>query len=345
MAAARSVRARVSAAKAGSPIARPAAVDAFIRRHRFRPYEALPWLAAILAYFVFPGYLPLAAQTLATILFALSTDLVLGYAGIVTLGQAAFFGAGAYTAGILAAHGWGEPLTGLLAAAVAAAALGLLSGFVILRSTGLALLMQTLVVAALLREAANKASAITGGDDGLQGMQVWPIFGRFEFGLLGRTGFFYCLIVLFLGWLAVRRLVHSPFGRSLTGIRENVARMHAIGAPVFARRLTIYTISAALAGTAGGLIAQTTGFVGLDALGLERSGTVLIMLIIGGVGRLYGAFVGVPLYMIAQDRFSSIEPVYWYFWIGLLMVLLVSFARGGVLGLCERLWRRERGQL
>ena len=319
-----------------------APIAAFARRHRLRPYEALPWLIAIAAYFLFPGYLPLAAQILATILFALSADLVLGYAGIVTLGQAAFFGTGAYTAGILAAHGWGEPLAGLLAAGGAAAAVGFLSGLVILRSTGLTLLMQTLVVAALLREAANKASAITGGDDGLQGMQVRPIFGYFEFGLYGRTAFFYCLAVLFLCWLAVRRLVHSPFGRSLTGIRENVGRMHAIGAPVARRRLTVYTISAALAGISGGLIAQTTSFVGLDSLSLERSGTVLIMLIIGGVGRLYGAFIGVPLYMVAQDRFSSIDPVYWYFWIGLLMVLLVTFARGGVLGLVERLCSRGR---
>jgi branched-chain amino acid transport system permease protein len=302
----------------------------------------LPWFAAVACYFLFPSYLPLAAQILATILFALSADLVLGYAGIVTLGQAAFFGAGAYIAGLLAAHGWGEPITGLLAAAIGAAAVGFLSGLVILRSTGLTLLMQTLVVAALLGEAANKASAITGGDDGLQGMQVWPVFGHFEFGLYGRTAFCYCLAVLFLCWLAVRRIVHSAFGRSLTGIRENVGRMHAIGAPVAARRLTAYTISAALAGISGGLVAQTTGFVGLDSLGLERSGTVLIMLIIGGVGRLYGAFIGVPLYMIAQDRFSSIEPVYWYFWIGLLMVVLVTFARGGVLGLVDRLWPCRR---
>src|SRR4029077_5783303 len=258
--------------------------------------------------------LPLGSQILATILFALSADLVLGYAGIVTLGHAAFFGTGAYTAGILAANGWGEPITGLLAAAAVAALVGLLSGFVVLRTTGLALLMQTLVVATLLHEAANKASFITGGDDGLQGMVVWPIFGLFRLDMLGRTAYVYCLVVLFLGWWVARRVVHSPFGRSLTGIRENVLRMHAIGAPVVRRRLVIYTISAALAGTSGALIAQTTQFVGLGTLSLDRSGGVLIMLIIGGVGRLYGAFIGVPLYMIAQDRFSEVEPVYWYFW-------------------------------
>ena len=222
------------------------AVETFSRRHRYHALEALPWLAAMAAYFVFPDYLALGAQILATILFALSADLVLGYAGIVTLGHAALFGTGAYAAGILAANGWGEPITGLLAGAAAAALLGFLSGLVVLRTTGLALLMQTLVVATMVAEAANKASFITGGDDGLQGMEVWPIFDRFRFDLFGHTAYFYCLTVLFLCWFAVRHIVHSPFGRSLTGIRENVRRMHAIGAPVVHRRLVIYDVDDAL---------------------------------------------------------------------------------------------------
>jgi branched-chain amino acid transport system permease protein len=314
-------------------------IDAFARRHRFHPLEALPWLIALAGYFVLPSYLPLGAQILATILFVLSADLVLGYTGIVTLGHAAFFGTGAYTAGILAANGWGEPISGLIAAALAAALVGFLSGLLILRSSGLALLLQTLVVATTLYEAANKAGWLTGGDDGLQGMQVWPVFGLFRFDMFGRVAYVYSLAVLFVGWLAARHIVHSPFGRSLTGSRENTRRMHAIGAPVVRRRLIIYTIAAALAGASGALIAQTTSFVGLTSLSLERSGNALIMLIIGGVGRLYGAFIGAPLFMIAQDRFSSIDPVYWYFWLGLLMVAVVVFARGGVLGLLERLGR------
>jgi len=319
--------------------ARSEVIDAFARRHRFHPLEALPWLVALAGYFLLPAYLPLGAQILATILFVLSADLVLGYAGIVTLGHAAFFGTGAYTAGILAANGWGEPLSGLAAAALAAALVGFLSGLIILRTSGLALLMQTLVVATTLYEGANKAGWLTGGDDGLQGMEVWPILGLFRFDMFGRAAYAYCLIVLFIGWLAVRCIVHSPFGRSLTGSRENMARMHAIGAPVARRRLIVYTIAAGLAGASGALIAQTTSFVGLTSLSLERSGNALIMLIIGGVGRLYGAFIGAPLFMIAQDRFSSIDPVYWYFWLGLLMVAVVVFARGGVLGLLERLHR------
>jgi branched-chain amino acid transport system permease protein len=318
-----------------------AMLDSFARRHRLDRFEALPWIVAVVAFFAFSDYLALLAQILATIVFALSVDLVLGYTGIVTLGHAAFFGAGAYTAGLLAANGWGEPLSGLFAAAIAAGAVGFVSGAIILRTSGLTLLMQTLVVAAMLYELANKAHRFTGGADGLQGMQVWPIFGVFRFDMFGRTAFLYCLAVLFLCWFMVRTVVHSAFGRSLTGIRENVLRMHAIGAPVDRRKLLVYTLSAALAGVAGALIAQTTQFVGLGVLSLERSGTILIMLIIGGVGQLYGAFIGVPLYMIAQDRFASVDPVYWYFWIGLFMVLLVLFARGGVLGVFAR-WRKWR---
>ncbi|MDE2229092.1 MAG: branched-chain amino acid ABC transporter permease [Alphaproteobacteria bacterium] len=313
------------------------AADTFARRHRLRWYEALPWAAAIAGYFAFPDYLALGAQILATIVFALSVDLVLGYGGIVTLGQAAFFGTGAYTAGLLAAHGFGAPVLGLVIAAAAAALVGLVSGVIVLRTHGLTQLMMTLMVAVMLSAVANKANTITGGADGLQGMVVQPVFGLFRFGLYGNTAYFYCLAVLFLCWLAMRRIVHSPFGRSLTGIRENEARMHAIGSPVFVRRLVAYTISAAMAGISGALVAQTTQFVATDALGFERSGNVLIMLLLGGIGQLYGAFIGVPLYMIAQDRFAAIDPVYWYFWIGLLLVLMVMFARGGVLGIVDRI--------
>jgi branched-chain amino acid transport system permease protein len=319
-----------------------AVLDIFARRHRLRPAELLPWIAAFGAFFAFPDYLALMAQVFATIIFALSVDLVLGYAGIVTLGHAAFFGTGAYAAGILAANGWGEPLSGLLLAAIAAGMLGLVSGAIILRTSGLTLLMQTLVVAAMLSELANKAHRYTGGADGLQGMQVWPVFGVFRFDLFGRTACLYSLAILFICWLIVRTIVNSAFGRSLTGIRENIMRMRAAGAPVGWRKLVAYTVSAALAGVAGALIAQTTQFVGLGSLSLERSGTILIMLTIGGVGYLYGAFIGVPLYMVAQDRFAAIDPVYWYFWIGLLMVLIVLFARGGVLGMLDR-WRHRRG--
>ena len=317
-------------------------VDILIRRHRLRPIELLPWLLAIGAYFAFSDYLALGCQILIMILFALSLDLVLGYAGIVTLGQSAFFGVGAYAAGIYAAHVSGEPLSGLLVGALAAAIVGLASGLVILRTHGLTLLMLTLAVTALLAELANKASFITGGADGLQGVDINPILGVFSFDLYSRTAYIYCLVVLFLGWLIVRRLVHSSFGQSLVGIRENTVRMHAIGSPVRRRLVTIYTISAALAGVAGALLAQTTQFVGLTVLGFERSGEIVVMLVFGGIGRLYGAFIGATVYMIAQDTLAKLQPEFWYFWIGLLLVLIVMFARGGLLGLIDKAMRRFR---
>lgn len=315
-------------------------VDTLIRHHRLRAIELLPWIIAIVAYFIFGDYLPLGSQILIMILFALSLDLVLGYAGIVTLGHSAFFGVGAYAAGIYAARVSGEPLSGLLVGACAGAIVGWASGLIILRTQGLTLLMLTLAVTALLAEGANKASFITGGADGLQGVNIDPIFGVFRFDLFGRTAYLYCLAVLFLAWLFARHLVHSPFGRSLVGIRENTARMHAIGSPVRRRLLTVYTIAAALAGIAGALLAQTTQFVGLTVLGFQRSGEILIMLVFGGIGRLYGAFIGASLYMIAQDQLAKMDPEFWYFWIGLLLVLLAMFARGGVLGLLDRLRRR-----
>ena len=334
----------IPATVAAAPIAAvPKAVTDLAGRHRFRLYEALPWLVFIAAFFVFPDYLSLGAQVSISILFALATDLILGYGGVVTLGQAAFFGAGAYTCGLISAHGWGEPLSLLAAAGFVAAIVGFLSGFVVLRTTGLTQLMLTLILAVMLEEAANKATDLTGGANGLQGMEIWPILGLFHFDIYGHVAYLYCLVVLFLGWLVVRTVVHSPFGRSLTGIRESEARMHAIGSPVFRRRLTAYVISAALAGIAGALLAETTQLVALDTLSFDRSGSVVIMLIIGGLGRLYGAFVGVPIYVIAQDRFAEIDPVYWYFWIGMFLLAVVLFARGGIIGLGERIWRRLAG--
>ena len=310
-------------------------------QQRWRLIEVVFWLSTLLPFVVTPDYLVLASQIAITALFALSLDLILGYAGIVTLGHDAFFGVGAYTVGILAVHaGWAEPLTGLIAAGMLAGLLGIVTGLVILRTHGLTLLMLTLAVVFMLYEAANKATHITGGADGLQAFAIDPILGLFRFDLFGRTAYLYTLAVLFVAWAFVRLLVHSPFGRSLTGVRENVTRMHAIGAPVRRRLVTAYAISAALAGIAGGLLAQTTQFVGLNTITFERSGEILIMLILGGVGRLYGAFIGPPLFMIAQDTLAKNEPVFWLFYIGLLLVLVVMFARGGVLGLIDTLWAR-----
>jgi len=307
----------------------------YIADPRTRPIEWLPWALALLCYFVAPSYLPLGSYVLTMIIFALSLDLILGYGGIITLGHSAYFGTGAYTAGILAARLTGEPLIGLAAGTLAAGLLGFVTGIVILRTRGLALLMLTLAITSLCFEVANKATAWTGGADGLGGFSVRPIVGLFKFDMFGKTAYLYCLVVLFASWWVVRRLVYSPFGASLTGVRENNLRMHAVGAPVYRRLVIAYTISAALAGLAGALLTQTTQFVGLKVLGFELSGELVVMLVLGGVGRIYGAFIGPLVYLIAQDYLAKQFPEYWYFFIGAILVMVVMFARGGILGILD----------
>jgi branched-chain amino acid transport system permease protein len=302
-------------------------------------FEAAFWIALLAAYFLLPGYRVLGSQILIVALFALSLDLVLGYAGILTLGHAAFFGLGAYTAGLLAVHGWGEPLTGLLAGAAVAGIVGFATSFLVVRGEDLTRLMVTLGLGVLLFEAANKAAFITGGVDGLSGVTMWKLFGVFPFDLSGRTAYLYSLAVLFLVFVFLRRMARSPFGLSLRGIRENRARMPAIGVPVRRRLVAAFTLGAAIAGIAGALLAQTTQFVGLDTLGFGRSADTVIMLVLGGAGRLYGALVGTAVFMIAQDYLSGINPVYWQFWLGLLLVAFVFFARGGIMGAIERIRR------
>ena len=292
-------------------------------RERVNLREIAFWLAIAAAFFLFPGYRVLASQVLVVALFALSLDLVLGYAGIVSLGHAAFFGVGAYTAGLLAVHGWGEPLSGLLAAGAAAALAGFAVSFLVVRGEDLARLMVTLGIGFLLYEAANKAAPITGGVDGLSGIAMGKLFGVFAFDLAGRTAFWYAFGVLLLVFLAMKRLVASPFGLSLRAIRENRARAPALGTPVHARLVAAFTLGAAIAGVAGGLLAQTTQFVGLDTLSFQRSAELLIMLVLGGTGRLYGAVIGTAVFMVAQDVLSGINPVYWQFWLGLGMVAFV----------------------
>src|SRR3989440_11263489 len=187
---------------------------------RIRPQEFLPWIIAIAAFFLLPEYLALGARVLVYILFALSLDLILGYAGIITLGHSAFFGLGAYTAGVLSAkYGLTDPFLQLLAAAAAAALLGITTGAVILRTKALTLLMLTLAITSIVFEIANKATWLTGGADGLSGVQVAPILGQFKFDLFGKTAFLYCLAIVFFGWLIAPRLIYSTFGAMLTGIR------------------------------------------------------------------------------------------------------------------------------
>jgi len=326
-----------------SPEASPAPI---LPTDRWRLADSLLWLAAIVAYFVFPGHRVLGSHVIITALFALSLDLVLGYAGIVSLGHAAFFGLGAYTAGLLAVHGWGEPLTGLVCAGAVAAVVGYGTSFLVIRGRALAQLMITLGVGLLVLEAASKAAVVTGGIDGLPDVPMWRVLGVFRFDMAGNTAYVYSLVVVFGAFVLIKRIIHSPFGLSLRAIREGARRMPALGAPVGRRLVAAFTIGAGLAGVAGGLMAQTTQFVGLDMLDFQRSAGVLIMVSLGGTGRLYGGFLGAGLFMLMQDYLARQSPEYWELWIGLLLVAVVLFARGGVLGGIDavraRLARRPR---
>jgi branched-chain amino acid transport system permease protein len=260
-------------------------------------------------------------------LFAVSLDLILGYAGIVSLGHAAFFGIGAYVAALFAKHVMPDPLVGLAVAIAAAALLGALTSVLILRGTDLTRLMVTLGVASVLYELANKLDWLTGGTDGLQGVVIGPLLGRFEFDLAGRTAYAYSLGVLVVALLLARRIVKSPFGVSLQALRDNRLRATSIGLSVHARTAAVYTLAAALAGAAGALLAQTSGFASLDVLDFHRSADVLLVLVIGGTGYLYGGLFGAIVFTALKDAISAWTPQYWNFWLGLFLVVLVLVGR------------------
>lgn len=314
----------------------------FRRRSRWRWQEVVFWLLAAASIVAFPTHLVLIAQLLIAGLFALSFDILVGYAGIASLGHAAFFGIGAYAAGILAHNGWGEPITGLLVAGVVAGCAGWLLSLLVARLHGIALLMITFGVGLLVYEGAHSAKWLTNADDGLSGITMWPVLGLFPFDFLGRTAVVYTLVVAFLIYLVARRIVNSPFGLQLEGLREKLVRVPALGISIRRRYMAVFTISAIIAGIAGGILAQTTQTVALSSLGFDRSASVLIMVMLGGMGSLIGAMIGAAVYIIAQDRLSSIDPVYWNFWIGLFLVLAVLFARGGIMRLTERIEARLR---
>jgi branched-chain amino acid transport system permease protein len=317
--------------------ARTEPLDLLDARSRWRVTELVFWLLVVASYFLFPGHLVLISQILIAGLFALSLDLLLGYGGMPSLGHAAFFGLGAYAAGLLGRAGWGEPISGLLLSGAIAGAFGLLCSLLLSRLRTTAFLMVTLTLGVLLREIANRWSSLTGGDDGLSDIALSPLVGIFRFDLSGKTAFWYCLGVVFIVFVLVRRLVHSPFGLALEALRENERRAAAIGISPRLVVIAVFTLSSAIAGIAGALLTQTTSFVALEVLSFERSAGVLIMLVLGGVGTLYGAFAGAAVYLVARDILSALDPVYWYFWLGLIIVMVVLFADDGLIGTLRRL--------
>lgn len=302
------------------------------QKPRVRWAEIVFWAVVAGAMALFPQYAALWTDIATLALFALSLDLILGYGGIVSLGHAAFFGFGAYAAGLFAIHVMPDPLAGLAFAVVSTTLLGALTSFIVLRGTDLTRLMVTLAVASILYELANRCSSLTGGADGLQGVFMGPLLGRYEFDLAGITGGWYAIIVLFLLFLLARRLVRSPFGIGLQAIRDNRLRATAIGIGVNRRLATVYTLAAAYAGAAGALLAQTTGFASLDVLSFQRSADVLLALVLGGTGYLYGGLIGAVIFKIMHDVLSALTPQYWQFWMGFTLVVIVLIGR-------ERLYR------
>ena len=294
---------------------------------RWRAWEIGAWLLIGTAPIALPQHGALINEIAIFALFAMSLDLVLGYAGIVSLGHAAFFGAGAYAAGLLAKNGFSDPLLGLGASTLLGALLGALTSPMIVRGTDLTRLMVTMGVALVLYELANKYSDITGGADGLQGVVMAPLLGQFEFDLGARVASFYSLAALFVTFVLLRRFVHSPLGISLQALRDNRLRLTAIGLSVNARLALVYTLGAALAGAAGALAAQTTGFASLDGLEFHRSADVMLALVIGGAGWLWGGLVGAIAFKVLHDLLSAITPQYWTFWIGLFLVVLMLVGR------------------
>lgn len=316
-------------------------VIASFRRQSYTWVDALLVLAAVLTFFFAEGYLALAAVVAVMAVFALSLDLAQGYGGVESLGHAAFFGMGAYAASLYALHVSTEPLSGLLVAAVVAGVVGLVSGFAVLRTTGLTQLMLTLAVATLLLELANVAKSVTNGDDGLAGYDISPVFGLFKFDIYGHTAFVYACVVLALIYALLKKLVNSSIGLTAQGIRENPVRMRMLGVTVERRLWVLYTISAAIAGVAGGLSAQINRIVGLDSLSFTLSANVVVMLALGGTGRLYGAFFGAIIFVVLSDRAAALDPTNWLAVLGVVLILIVRYAPDGVAGWVAKLSGKE----
>jgi branched-chain amino acid transport system permease protein len=301
--------------------------NALLAARRWRPWEPLLWLAAFAAPLLLPSHALIVNEIAIVALFAVSLDLVLGYTGIVSLGHAAFFGMGAYAAALFAKHVMPDPLAGLAFGIVTATVLGAVCSVTIQRGSDLTRLMVTLGVGLILLELANKLDWLTGGADGLQGVVMGPLLGSFEFDLSGRTAAWYSLTVLLVFFVLARRLVNSPMGATLKAIRDNRLRAMAIGISVGSRLSVVYTIAAGMAGAAGALLAQTTGFASLDVFEFHRSADVMLMLVVGGTGWLYGGVAGAVVFKLMQDALSAVTPQYWTFWLGLFLVVLVLVGR------------------
>lgn len=295
-------------------------------------------------------YLQLGAKIMIMAIFALSLDLLIGHSGLVSFGHAAYFGVAAYTLALItpkyeAANFW---LT--LPAAVAAAALAaLVIGFLVVRTAGIYFIMVTLAFAQMLY-AIFHDTKLGGGSDGIY-INVRPdmtVAGFKPLDLENPAQFFHLALIMLIAvyWL-LNKILHAPFGRALAGIRVNEQRMRSIGFPVFSYKLGAFTLAGAIAGLAGYLTACQFGFVNPEILAWHQSGTVLMMVILGGMGRLHGAVIGAATYVLLQELFSSSAlfggyAKHWQLSMGTLIVIIVLVFPHGIGGLIDVAWRRRR---
>ena len=313
-----------------------------LRRRRWRPLEIAAWTATLALILLVPSRALLINEVLILGLFALSLDLALGYAGLVSLGHAAFLGLGAYAAGVMASRGLADPTLGLVVASVVAGLAGLVTAPLLLRGTDLTRLMVTLGVSLMLGELANRNSWLTGGADGLD-FAIGRVLGQFPIDFAGRrAAALYSFVVVFVLFAVARRVTRSSFGQSVQAIRQNRLRASALGVPANRRLVAMYGLAAAYAGAAGALLAQTTQIVSLDIFDFHRSADVLLTLIIGGPGYLYGGLIGAAIFIGLRDALAGATPEYWEFWLGLLLVALVTVGRERVEATLKRLARRLR---
>lgn len=317
----------------------PAAPPA--RRTLSRDLLGLALIACVglAGYWLFPDNLAFLTRVISVALLVLSLDLIVGYCGIASLGQGALYGAGAYAAGIACVHGITDPVLLILIGAAAGAVMGLLMGAIMLRAHGLPQLVLSIAIVQLLHEAANKASSITGGSDGLSGMSPAPLFGLFEFDLWGRSAYLFGLGLLLIVFAVLRFVTRSPFGMVCRGLKEDPLRISALGIYAFPVLLKMFVISGAVAGMGGALAAIATQVVGLDSVSFEISANALVMLVLGGIGHLYGALIGTVIFMALEHVVAAINPFHWMTLVGAVLIAIVLFAPRGLSGTLDELAR------
>jgi branched-chain amino acid transport system permease protein len=284
------------------------------------------------------GWLALLTRALIFAIAALSLDLILGVGGLVSFGHAAFLGIGAYVTGIMITEGRSEALVILPVILIVCAVFGAITGAVCLRTRGVAFIMITLAFGQMVYFLAQALSAY-GGDDGLTLYEKSSFLGFNPFA--NRTSFYYSVLIALGGaYLLVRGLVASRFGRVLRAARENPVRVSVTGFDVTRVRLVAYVISGMLAGLSGFFLANHTEFVSPAFMSWQRSGELIFMAVLGGVGSLHGAIIGAIAYLIAEDALSHLTE-HWRVIFGPMIILFVLFTRGGIVGMLRKLGSRH----